>query len=128
VKDSVDFCQKLETQEIAEDEIMVSFDVVALFPSILIDTALEFMNDWLTTIRLEDEKRRSYMEVAECCMKLNYFMFRNEFYQQTTGTSMGNPLSPIIANIFMSRFEIDLAESNYIAMLMIFCCNEKGRT
>jgi hypothetical protein len=25
---------------------------------------------------------------------------------------MGNPLSPIIANIFMSHFEIDLTESN----------------
>jgi hypothetical protein len=76
VKDSIDFCQKLVTQEIAEDEIMVSFHVVTLFPSIPIDTALEFMNNWLTTIPLEDEKRRLFMEVAECCMKLNFFMFR----------------------------------------------------
>jgi hypothetical protein len=110
VNDSVDFCQKLETQEIAEDEIMVSFDVVTLFPSILIDTALEFMNDWLTTIRLEDEKRRPFMEVAECCKKLNYFMFRNEFYQQTTGTHLtqGSFLASILVAHGMDNGEIPM--------------------
>jgi hypothetical protein len=36
VKNSVDFCQK---QTIAEDEIMVSFDFVAIFPTISINFA-----------------------------------------------------------------------------------------
>jgi hypothetical protein len=54
------------------------------------------------------------MEIAESCMALNFFTFRNEHYKQTFGTSMENPLSTIIANIFMSRFEMDLASANLL--------------
>jgi hypothetical protein len=97
---------------IIHDESMVSFDDVALFPSL--DFVLEYMNDKLTTIHLEDQKRSAFLEVAFNCMKQNFFLFQNKFYQQTTGTSKGNPLSPLIANIFMSRFELDLAEKQLL--------------
>jgi hypothetical protein len=93
---------------------MVFFDVVPLFPNIPINFALEFMNDWLLSLNLEDEKRSSFMEIAESCMALNFFTFRNDHYKQTSGTSMGNPISPIIANIFMSRFEMDLASASLL--------------
>jgi hypothetical protein len=96
---SVDFCQKLGQQTIAEDEIMASFDVVALFPTIPINFALEFMSDWLLSLNLEDEKRSAFMEIAESCMASNFFTFRKDHYKQTSDTSMGNPISPIIANI-----------------------------
>jgi hypothetical protein len=45
-------------------------------------------------------------------MALNFFTSRNDHYKQTSGTSMGNPISPIIAN--MSRFEMDLASANLL--------------
>jgi hypothetical protein len=93
---------------------MVSFYIVALFPNILINFALEFMNDWLLSLNLEDGKRSAFMEIAESCMALNFFTFRKYFYKQTSGTSMGNPISPIIANIFMSRFGMDLASANLL--------------
>jgi hypothetical protein len=75
---------------------MVSFDDVALFPNIPINSALEFMNDWLLSLNLKDEKRSAFMEIAESCMALNLY----DHYKQTSGTSMGNPISPIIANIY----------------------------
>jgi hypothetical protein len=93
---------------------MVFFDVVALFPNIPINFALEFMNDWLLSLNLEDEKRSAFMKIAESCMALNFFAFRNGHYKQTSETSMGNPIAPIIANIFMSRFEMDLASANLL--------------
>jgi hypothetical protein len=75
--------------------------------------ALEFMNIY------EDKKRRAFIKVAKNCMNLIFFMFRDKFDQQTTGTSMGNPLSPIIANIFISRFETNLAESNLLPRIWV---------
>jgi hypothetical protein len=58
------FISKLGQQTITEDEILVSFDVVSLFPSIPIYFALQFMNDWLLSLNLEDEKRSAFMEIA----------------------------------------------------------------
>lgn len=43
-------------------------------------------------------------------MRQNMFQFRGDFYRQRDGTSMGNPLSGFVANLFMSRFEMDLKE------------------
>jgi hypothetical protein len=54
------------------------------------------------------------MEIAEYCMAFNFFTFRNDHYKQTSVTSMGYPISAIIANIFMSRFEMDLATANLL--------------
>jgi hypothetical protein len=51
------------------------------------------------------------------CPKLHgsqFSMFQNEFYKQTSGTSIGNPLSPIIANGFISQFEMNLAASKLL--------------
>jgi hypothetical protein len=47
-------------------------------------------------------------------MALNFFNFRNDHYKQTSEPSMGNPIPPIVGNIFMSRFEMDLASSNLL--------------
>jgi hypothetical protein len=71
VKNSVDLYQKLGQQTITEDEILVSFDVVSLFPSIPIYFALQFMNDWLLSLNLEDKKRSAFMEIVESCLPLN---------------------------------------------------------
>jgi Reverse transcriptase (RNA-dependent DNA polymerase) len=114
VNNSIDFCEKLEHQTIADDEIMVSFDVVALFPSIPIDLAVKYIKDWLLSLNLKDERRNAYLKIAEACMDLIFFIFRGQYYKQTSGTSMGNPLSPILANIFMSKFEMNLASMNVL--------------
>jgi hypothetical protein len=88
-------------------------DVVALFPTIPINFALEFMNDWLLSLNWEDGKRSAFVEIAESCMALNFFTFRNNHYKQTSGTSMGHPISPIIAQDV--RFEMDLASANLLS-------------
>ena len=33
------------------------------------------------------------------------FQFENMFFEQIVGAAMGSPLSPIVANIYMERFE-----------------------
>jgi hypothetical protein len=51
IKNSIDFIEKVKDTTVADDEILVSFDVVSLFPSIPIDEALQNMNDWLVQRR-----------------------------------------------------------------------------
>ena len=40
----------------------------------------------------------------EFCLNI-YFIFQGRFYEQTEGTAMGSPISPIIANLCMEAFE-----------------------
>ena len=35
------------------------------------------------------------------CLKTTYFMYHQQFYEQTEGAAMGSPVSPVVANIFM---------------------------
>ena len=38
--------------------------------------------------------------------------FNNRLYKQVDGCGMGNPLSPVLANIFMSKLEDDIVSPN----------------
>lgn len=72
----------------------VSFDVKALFPSVPIDIAIIELKNWLLTMvnpckDLGEDKVNGYIELVELCMRRNEFVFRNHFYKQTQGTSMG---------------------------------------
>ena len=39
------------------------------------------------------------------CLTTSYFQWDNEFYEQTNGVVMGNPLSLVIANVYTEHFE-----------------------
>lgn len=47
-------------------------------------------------------------------MKQSYFQFREKIYQVEFGTNMGNPLSPLIAELFMAMFEMNLKEKGLL--------------
>ena len=48
------------------------------------------------------------MRVAKTCMNQNFFQFRDSIYKVEKGTNMGNPLSPLISEVFMASFEMSL--------------------
>ena len=45
------------------------------------------------------------LEVLEFCLSNIYFLFQNQYFEQTKGAAMGSPVSPIVANIYMEAFE-----------------------
>src|SRR5699024_3587640 len=94
--------------QLTDSELLVSFDVSSLFPSVPIPQTLEYLKELLQENRLDDKIVKEYIQLTEICMKQNIFQFNDKFYQQREGTAMGNSLSPFIADLFMSRFERDL--------------------
>ena len=42
-----------------------------------------------------------FLEIVSFCMTSSYFVFSNQHYIQVTGTAMGNPLSPVLADLVM---------------------------
>ncbi|XP_055388054.1 uncharacterized protein LOC129616456 [Condylostylus longicornis] len=116
IKNREEFIEKTKGLKIGPDELMVSFDVQALFPSVPVKEALEYLKVWLSTQAGETEnwnnKVKEYHKLARLCMEENYFEFRNEMYRTTSGVSMGNPLSPFIAELFMSKLEKRMEEDS----------------
>ncbi|XP_055612524.1 uncharacterized protein LOC129759133 [Uranotaenia lowii] len=108
VLNSVDLVENLKDFKVRRGEILVSFDVSALFPSVPISDALRSLRRHLERRRAPPNQIAAYVTIAEVCMNQNYFLFRGKFYKQTFGLSMGSKLSPLLAELFMSDFEIDL--------------------
>lgn len=81
---------------------MVSFDVVSLFTCIPKELMRKSVfKNWdkisqHTTICLD-----LFWEAVELCIDCSYFVFEGIYYKQVFGTAMGNPLSPIIADLVM---------------------------
>lgn len=114
VDNSIQFINKIKDLKLNKDEILVSFDVSALFPSIPIPQTLEYLKSFLENNNVESVKVDEYLKLTKVCMDQNYFQINNKFYQQTEGTAMGNSLSPFLANLFMSYFEIHFKANNIV--------------
>ena len=103
------FAEEITDMKLERGECITSYDVVSLFTSIPIPSALEVMKK-----KLEDDtelqKRTilpadNILELLAFCLNNTYFVFQDIFYEQNRGAAMGSPISPIIANIFMEAFE-----------------------
>jgi hypothetical protein len=76
--------------------MLISFDVVSLFTKIPLNEAIQVINE------VADPQTA---KLAEVCLKSTFFSFQGEFFEQTSGVAMGSPLSPIVANLYMEKFE-----------------------
>lgn len=118
VRNSKEFVKRIQkVGKIEEDEVMVSFDVKALYPSIPVKEALVYLEEWLeqrnTGARWRYEVKQ-YIQLARLCMEERYFVFRGKFYKCIDGVSMGNPLSGFISEIFMEKMEDKLGKEDLI--------------
>lgn len=77
-----------------------------------IGEALIALDEHLKENRVPIEKRFVYNRAASVCMSQSYFQFRGEFFKTTKGTSIGNSLSPFVAEVFMAKLEMRLKTEN----------------
>ena len=48
-----------------------------------------------------------------------YFSFQNKFYEQVEGATMGTPVSPIVANLYMEHFEGEALRSAFHPQVLV---------
>jgi hypothetical protein len=105
IKNSFEFVDKVKDLKLGDDEIMVSFDVVGLFPNIPLNAAFESIDRFLKTTSLDNNELEILMRLSELCMNQNVFQFRDKFYKQRSGAAIGNCASPMVSEFFMSSLE-----------------------
>ncbi|XP_046387267.1 uncharacterized protein LOC124156652 [Ischnura elegans] len=106
VKNSADFVEILQGVTMEDKDIMVSFDVESLFTNVPIDDSLEIIRGLQTKGFPED-----YANLVEFCLRKTYFTWNGQIYEQAEGASMGSPLTPVVANLFMEKFEAEAMDS-----------------
>ena len=109
IKNSEDFVDRVKDLHVAEDEMMVSFDVVALYPSIPQEEAISLVRHHLEQdLELRDKTKMTpneVIELFEICVNYTYFVFNKKLYAQVEGLAIGASTSGFAADIFMERIE-----------------------
>ena len=108
-KNSKEFSKFIRTHTIEEDEIMVSFDVEALYTNVPIDDALAIIKELLENDETLPDwtplSPKNVPDLLELLLRTTFFIFNGTYYQQTEGVPMGGPPSAIVAEIYMQATE-----------------------
>ena len=104
IYNSQDLVDKLNTITFCPTDNLVSFDVCSLFTKVPIDSILEYLSNELVHHELPLPVSH-IISLTRLCICDCKFIFNGEFYQQIFGMAMGNPLSPLLSNLYMEFFE-----------------------
>lgn len=108
IKNSYELVNKIKNINLPQNSKFISFDVTNLFPSIPIVDTIKLVNKLLIKNNVNFIKKQEILDILTECLKQNYFEFNGQFYTSNVGLIMGNPLSPLLAEIFMDFIESEI--------------------
>ncbi len=116
VKDVFDFVSKLRGIKISNDEIMLTLDIENLYPPIPIEEVTRIIVEKLSVHSKISSK--TLERFLKFCTTEYCFKFRDRFFKQVKGVSMGTPIAPVISEVFL--FEIDRVIAGYPSVKCYF--------
>ena len=117
IRDTTDFLNKLRRHKFSKNSILVTADVVSLYPNIPHKDGLKAVSDALKASKNETTANRPdehILKLLELCLYKNDFEFDGKFYLQKQGCSMGRRFSVSYANIFMAAWEKSALARHYL--------------
>ena len=109
IKDTDDFIRRIRNiTDLPSDVLLVTLDVMSLYPSIPHDFGLCALKNVLLDRNLPAIVVNGIHSMTEIVLKKNVFEFNSECFLQLSGTAIGTKMAPAYANIVMSFFESKL--------------------
>ena len=98
-----------------DGNFLCSCDAIALYPSILVEEGLEFLESKIQedeTLQTKTDLTKSeIMKLSRLCTEGLYFECELGFFKQNGGTQMGGPLSRLLANLIIeNKIEAKIAQ------------------
>ena len=93
----------------AENKMLASFDVKALFTNVTVDGAMKAIEKAVNAMT-EDSfpvPKEDFLKLIRLCLAYGSFTFNDVEYEQHQGLAMGSPLSPVAAGLYMELLEDD---------------------
>jgi hypothetical protein len=87
IKNSVELINKLKEEEIKEDEIMISFDIEALFPSIPMNEATVLLSEWICDQDIPDGEVMLISGLVDIALKQRWLQFEDRILKQMEPSS-----------------------------------------
>ena len=104
IGDIFSFADDLQEMEISDHDILVSYDVSALFTNVPVDETIgilakkAFQDDWFNKEYNLNITEADLIELLEVSTKNQLFQFQRVLYEQVDGVAMGSPLGPTNQN------------------------------
>jgi sugar-specific transcriptional regulator TrmB len=110
IKDSFEFVKKIKDTILEKEKvyIMCSFDVESLYTNVPVEEAIEITLDFIYKPKKVIDvpfNREQLNTLLNLSIRDAPFRFQNKIYKQVDGVAMGNPLAPIIADLWMQKME-----------------------
>ena len=120
IKDSNDFISKVKNINIPNDALLVTADVVLLYPGIPHEVGLSALKEPLDKRTRKEIPTENLIKMAEFGLKNNFFEFDTNVYQQISGTAIGTKFTPPYACIFMNQLETKFLENQNLKPFLWF--------
>ena len=91
--------------DIPENALLVSFDVIGLYPHIPHNQVVEIMRRFLDKREDQSVTSESLCKLANIVLKHNYFELEKDVYHQISGTAISTKFASHYVNIFMAGLE-----------------------
>ena len=112
IRDSNHFLEKIKNiSSIPDDAMLVTADVVGLYPSIPHSAGLNSLKRALEKRVNKQIPTSDLVKMAEFVLTNNYFEFSEKVYQQISGTAIGTKFAPPYACIYMDEVETEFLET-----------------
>ena len=121
--DVIRFSEEIRNSPIGEDDILVSYDVTALFTNVPLNDTINilvekaFVDDWFNQtydLNLQKDQPTKLLKIAST---KQLFQFNGQLYEQIDGVAMGSPLAPLMANVFLCHLEDNLTRDGVMPTL-----------
>ena len=109
----LDNIDNLNSLDLPLNSILVSFDIINMFPNIDYNLGLSSVKKYLDLCSKNIPPTNCLLAALELCISCNNFIFNNENYLQTDGTAQGPHMSCSYADIAMADFDKEASEYHF---------------
>lgn len=106
VKNSIELANNLKDVKIPTNAKLISLDVDSLFTNVDTEETITSLSHIIKdNSNLSTSETNNFCHLMDFVTKNNFFMYKDEFFKLTEGLPMGAPCSPMLADIFMDKYD-----------------------